>query len=103
MTVKSKMLGLRTTTEDAALFEQAADQCGMSMSTWMRENLRILAHKQVYDKSSPDEFPSSSGEVALFRAVLVILQTVSVDTPDETKHVYAEKAARQIEKIKAGG
>lgn len=29
-------------------------------------------------------------------------ETVSVGTPDDTKRLYAEKAARQIEKIKSG-
>ncbi len=102
MSVKSRMLGLRTTIEDAALFEQAADQSGMKVSNWMREHLKAVALEQVYGKDDPDGFPSTPGETALFRAVLVILQTVSVDTPEETKHFYAERAARQIEKIKAG-
>ncbi len=101
MTVKSKMLGLRTTMEDAALFEQAADQSGMSMSNWMRQHLKVIALKQIYSKDAPEGFPSTHGEKALFRAVLVTLQTVSVGIPDETKHLYAERAARQIEKLKA--
>jgi hypothetical protein len=103
MTAKTRMVGLRATHEDAALFKQAAELSELSTSSWMRENLKKIALKQVYGKGDADEFPGTPGEVALFRAVMVILQTVSVGTPDETKHLYAEKAARQIEKIKAGG
>jgi len=102
MTAKSRMVGLRATTEDAALFTQAAEQCGLTTSSWMRENLKTIALKQVYGKDVSGDFPNTPGETALMRAVLVILQTVGVDTPDETKRLYAEKAARQIEKIKAG-
>lgn len=102
MTVKSKMIGLRTTIEDAALFEQAADQSGLSMSNWMREHLKLAAIKQVYSKNDPSDFPSTPGETVLLRAVLVILQTVNVDTPEELKQFYSEKATRQIERIKEG-
>jgi hypothetical protein len=102
MTAKSRMVGLRATHEDAALFTQAAELCEMSTSSWMRENLKKIALKQVYGKDDGDEFPATAGEIALFRAVMVILQTVSIGTPDDTKRLYAEKAARQIEKIKSG-
>lgn len=102
MTAKTRMVGLRATTEDVTMFEQAAEQMGLTTSAWMREILREGALKQVYGESGAEAFPHGPGETALLRAVLVILQTVGVDTSDETKRLYAEKAARQIEKIKAG-
>ena len=100
MTAKSKMVGLRSTKEDVDLFKQAAEQKGLTTSDWMRQSLRNAALEEVYGEGQEDSFPNTPGETALLRAVLVILQTVGVNTPDETKRLYAEKAARQIEKIK---
>ncbi len=102
MSMNNKVISMRTTREDGTLFEQAAAQKGQAVSVWMRENLRQNALDQVYDTGEKDGFPRTPGETALFRAVLVILQTVGVDTSDDTKRLYAEKAALQIEKLKAG-
>ncbi|MBF0248349.1 MAG: hypothetical protein HQL36_09815 [Alphaproteobacteria bacterium] len=95
-----KTISVRATAEDLILFRQAAEAEGSSISAWIRTALRKAALGQIYGKGN--DFPDSPGEAALLRAVLVILQTVGADTSEETKHLYAERAARQIEKIKAG-
>ncbi|NKB55062.1 MAG: hypothetical protein GKS00_01890 [Alphaproteobacteria bacterium] len=100
MTDSSRMLGLRAGTGDARLFEQAAEQKDLTLSAWMREALREAALKQVY--GTGDTFPASPGETALLRAVLVILQIVNRDIPEADQHRFAEKAASEIERIKAG-
>ncbi|MCW9035383.1 MAG: hypothetical protein OQJ97_14265 [Rhodospirillales bacterium] len=100
MSHPTKVLSVRVTQEDIALFQQAADGQGLDSPDWMRAALRKTALDQVYGGSNP--FPSNLGETALLRAVLVILQLVGGDTPEETKNIYVKKAARQIEKIKAG-
>ncbi len=99
MKLNTKVISMRTTTEDGTLIEQAAAQKGQAVSVWMRENLRQSALEQVYQTGDKNPFPNTEGEKALFRAILVTFQIVGVDTPDETKRLYAEKAARQIEKI----
>lgn len=101
MTAKSKVVSVRATLDDIALCEQAAAQKGQRISVWMRDTLREVALEQVYGGEEDKGFPSTPGETALLRAVLVILQTVGADTPDKVKRQYAEKAARQIVKIKA--
>ena len=100
MSSPTKVLSVRVTQEDIALFQQAADGQGLDSPDWMRNALRKTALGQVYGDGNP--FPSNLGETALLRAVLVILQLVGEDAPEETKAVYVQKAARQIEKIKAG-
>ncbi|MBL4615022.1 MAG: hypothetical protein JKY27_09140 [Magnetovibrio sp.] len=98
-----KTISVRVTNDDFILHKQAAAQKDQAISAWMRESLRETALNQVYGEGEANAFPNTPSETALMRAVLVILQTVGVDTSDETKRQYAEKAARQIEKIKAEG
>ncbi|MBF0247461.1 MAG: hypothetical protein HQL36_05250 [Alphaproteobacteria bacterium] len=100
MSGASKVISLRATTEDITLFGQAAEGQGVTASAWMRATLREAALAEVYGKGSA--FPATPGETALLRAVLVVLQMVGRDVAEDDKRRFADKAARQIEKIKAG-
>ncbi|MCP4526815.1 MAG: hypothetical protein GY833_13040 [Aestuariibacter sp.] len=102
MTPRTEKISLRITKEDVRLFEQVADQNGQTVASWMYDNVRELAIKEIYGTEKSEGFTATPFEFALFRAVLVILQTVSEDIPDETKFDYAEKAVKRIKDLISG-
>ncbi|MCP4606498.1 MAG: hypothetical protein GY847_39320 [Proteobacteria bacterium] len=102
MNTRTERISIRITKEDVRMFEQVAGQDGQAVASWMYDNLRELAIKEIYGTGESEGFTATPFEFALFRAVLVILQTVSEDIPDETKFDYAEKAVKRIEDLISG-
>ncbi len=102
MSAKSERVALRISKEDASLFEQAAGQDGKLVSTWMYDSLRELAIKEIYGTGETDEFSVTPYERTVLRSVLVVLQSVCANTPDETKMAYAKKAERRIDAMVSG-
>ncbi|MCP4701804.1 MAG: hypothetical protein GY862_33835 [Gammaproteobacteria bacterium] len=102
MNSKSKRFHIRTTDEDATMFEQAAEQDGKSVSTWMHDNLRELAIKEIYGTGESEEFSVTPYQRAVLRTALMILQAVTADIPKEDKLAHAQKAERRIDAMVSG-
>ncbi len=100
MIARKRVLSLRTTADDVALIEQAAAQQGVRISAWMRDALRERALAEVYAEGS--RFPGNPGETALLRAVLVILQILNRNVAEDDQRRFAERAAREIARLKSG-
>jgi len=54
--MKSETIKIRLSEDEKAAFQKAADISGISLSSWMRERLRLIATKELEQTGITPEF-----------------------------------------------